>query len=149
MKRTKFQAKSFLLAPALASFLVTAYAAESESLPLSRLMVEVINPAANTLWEAGSKQALSNQDWDNINRAVAALSATTGTVDRGGASASEQALARSPQWREWSRNFGATLERARRASDRKDQPAISAASKALVDVCQGCHMSVAMAPARP
>jgi hypothetical protein len=139
--------RSFILASMFASTLVAAHAAEIASLPLARLMVEVINPAANTLWEAGPKAALSNQDWDSIKRAVDTLSQTSPTVGVGGVLPTEQALARSPQWREWSRKYAATLELARRASDRMDRPALTAAGNALVDVCEGCHMSVAMAPA--
>jgi hypothetical protein len=66
------------------------------------------------------------------------------TIGRGGALASEQALAKSPQWRDWSQKYTATLELVRRASDRKDQQAFNTAGTALMAVCQGCHMSVAI-----
>jgi len=144
MKQIELVARRFALVPALASTLVAAYAAETPSMPLARFMVEVINPAANTLWDAGSKDALSNRDWDNINRAVSALTAASVTVARGGAVASMQAAAKSPSWRGWSQKYTATVELASRASDRKDQQALNAAGKALLEVCQGCHMSVAI-----
>ena len=143
MKQIKFLTR-FALVPALVSTFVAAYAAGTASMPLSRLMVEVINPAANTVLDAGSKGALSIQDWNSINRAVAVLSAASGAVARGGAFAGEQPAARLPQWREWSQKYTATLRLARRASDRRDQHALNAAGKALVDVCQGCHMLVAI-----
>jgi hypothetical protein len=144
VKQIQNLARGFALVPALASSFVAAYAAETASMPLARLMVEVINPAANTLWDTGSKDTLSNRDWDNINRAIAVLSAASVTVATGGALVSEQAAAKSPNWRDWSQKYTATLELASRASDRKDQQALNAAGKALVDVCQGCHMSVAI-----
>jgi hypothetical protein len=129
---------------AVASTLVASNAAEIASMPLARLMVEVINPAANTLWGTGSKDVLSNRDWDNINRAVGVLSATSVTVAGGGALTSEQAAAKSPQWRDWSQKYSATLELARHATDRKSQQDLNAAGNALVGVCQGCHISVAI-----
>lgn len=144
MKQIKLLARTFALVPAFASTLVALYAAEIASMPLARLMVEVINPAANTLWATRSKDALSNRDWDNIKRAVGVLSAASVTVASGGALASEQAAAKTPQWRDWSQKYTATLELARRASDRKNQLDLNAASNALVDVCQGCHLSVAI-----
>ena len=142
MIRTRFQVGSFALASLFASTLIGAYAAESTS--LARLMVEVINPAANTIWDAGPKDALSNNDWDKIKGAVAVLSATSAALSTGGSIPHEQALAKSPEWREWSQRFATTVELARRASDRMDQKALTAAGQALVDVCQGCHLSVAI-----
>jgi hypothetical protein len=107
------------------------------------LMVEVINPAANTLWNASVQSTLSEQDWDQIEQAVRTLTRASMVVSAGGDVPAQRDLTQSQEWQEWSARFTATLQAASRASNDKDRQALTAASNRLVDVCEGCHMVVA------
>ena len=111
---------------------------------LAGFMVEVVNPAANTLWSARGKDTLSDKDWDDIKQAVATLSTASATVRVAGSSPNYRTLAASAEWRDWSSKFTATVQAAVRASNRKDQQALMTAGNTLVDVCQGCHAAVAV-----
>jgi hypothetical protein len=137
-------AKTFAAASALAAGLVAAWSAGAAPATIAAFMVEVINPAANSLWNAGVKNTLSDEEWAEIKRAVATLSTAAVTVAEGGSMPDERERAKSAVWREWSLKLTATVQAAKRASDRKDNLALTTAGNMLVEVCEGCHVTVAM-----
>ena len=121
--------------------MIAASPVSSAQMSFVMLMVDDINPAANTLWNASIKDTLSEQDWDQIKQAVGRLTAASMVVSAG--VPAQRDLTQSQEWREWSARFTATLQAASRASNDKDRQALTAASNRLVDVCEGCHMVVA------
>jgi len=121
--------------------MIAASPVSSAQVSFVMLMVDDINPAANTLWNASIKDTLSEQDWDQIKQAVGRLTAASMVVSAG--VPAQRDLTQSREWQEWSARFTATLQAASRASNDKDRQALTAASNRLVDVCEGCHMVVA------
>jgi hypothetical protein len=139
-----FPVRTLVLAFAPALCVVAAHTVEAAPATLAGLMVEVVNPAANTLWSARGKDNLSDKDWDDIKQAAATLRTVTATISAGGSMPNDRTLPASAAWSKWSSQFTATVETAMRASDRKDRQALVMAGNTLVDVCQGCHAAVAV-----
>jgi hypothetical protein len=140
-----FTGKTFAFASALAVGLVSACETSAAPATIGALMVRVINPAANSLWNVRAKNSLSDMNWDEIKQTLATLSAAAVTVTEGGTVPAQRDRAKSAKWREWSRELTLTVQAAKRASDRKDRRALATAGDRLVTVCQGCHMAVAIA----
>ena len=138
--------RALVLILALTAGPVATHAMAASPAMFAGFMVEVVNPAANTLWSARGKNMLSDKDWDDIKQAAAALSKASATVSAGGSTPNDRTLAQSAAWREWSAKFAATVQAAMRASDRKDRQALVTAGNTLVDICQGCHTAVAVGP---
>jgi len=139
-----FPVRALVLVLALTSGPVATHTMAAAPPMLAGLMVEVVNPAANTLWSIRGKTTLSDKDWDDIKQAAAALSKASATLSAGGSTTGDRTLAASAAWREWSAKFTATVEAVVRASDRKDRQALVTAGNTLVDICLGCHTAVAV-----
>lgn len=118
--------------------LLASWNANSASMPITALMVDVVNPAANILWSSRDKDTLSDNDWSEITRALATLGAAGATISN------EHNQAKSAEWQEWSMKFMTTVQAAKHANESKDKQALTRAGRMLVDVCEGCHMSVAL-----
>ena len=71
----------------------TGWAAGAADVSLTKLMVEVVNPAANTLWNSDGKDTLSDRDWDEIKEAIQSLSTAAGMLAVRGDRRSDQARA--------------------------------------------------------
>ena len=103
------------------------------------LMVDVIGPAANSLWAAAGTPALSEQDWMRLKQMTARLTETANSVSFGGTTAVDVDRAKSSEWKAWAGKYTDTLSLAANAVERKDKLAFVAAADGLVEVCQGCH----------
>ena len=103
------------------------------------LMVDVIGPAANSLWAAAGTPALSEQDWMRLKQMTARLTETANSVSFGGTTTVDVDRAKSSEWKAWAGKYTDTLSLAANAVERKDKAAFVAAADGLVDVCQGCH----------
>ena len=103
------------------------------------LMLNLIGPAANVLWETVGARTLSDSDWARMKDAVARLSESATAVSAGGTSAAEIERAKSNEWHIWAGKFAETVSTAALAVDRKNQMALIAASDAIVEACEGCH----------
>jgi hypothetical protein len=121
-----------------------AFSAE-RPMAMHAVMVNVVNPAANTIWANRHADKLSEQDWRRLNDAVAALTSTVATISRGGPGLDEQKRSRAGYWKEWTGKFSATVLSTKRAVDGRNRAALTAAGDNLVEVCEGCHMAVARA----
>jgi cytochrome c556 len=139
-----FPVRALVLVLALTSGPVATHTMAAAPPMLAGFMVEVVNPAANTLWSSRGKTMLSDKDWDDIKQAAAALSKASTTLSAGGSTANDRTLAASAAWRKWSAKFTATAQAAVRASDRRDRQALVTAGNTLIDVCHGCHTAVAV-----
>jgi cytochrome c556 len=112
------------------------------------LMVNMVGPSANSLWETVGVQTISDQDWQRMKQAVARLTESAPAVSAGGTSAVETERAKSNEWKTWSGKFIDVASAAARAVDRKDQMALVAASDTMVEVCEGCHTAFPPAAAQ-
>lgn len=114
-------------------------AAQGPASYMYTLMLNMVGPAANVLWENVGAQTLSDSDWGRMKDAVARLTESATAVSAGGTSAAEIERAKSSEWNVWAGKFAETVSAAARAVDRKDQMAVVAASDAIVEACEGCH----------
>lgn len=108
-------------------------------------MVEAINPAANTVWDSGYADKLSEQDWERVKEAAAKLAETAPIIALGGPALDARERSKAPWWQGWAGRYSDTVLLTKRAADRRDQSALAAAGDTLVEVCEGCHMAVAAA----
>jgi cytochrome c556 len=105
------------------------------------LMVNMVGPPANSLWKMVGTQNLSDQDWERMKQLVARLSDSAIPISAGGNSNEEAERARSPEWKNWAGKLTNTVSSAAHAVEHKNQVALVAASDALVEACEGCHMA--------
>ena len=104
------------------------------------LMVDMIGPAANSLWAAAATPTLSDQDWARVKQITARLTESAGSVSFGGTTAGDIARAKSSEWKTWAGKYTDTLSLAANAVERQDKMALVAAADSLMEVCQGCHV---------
>jgi len=143
MKIARFcRARTALSASALAVLLTAAgLSAVSAAAPANMvaLMMEVVGPAVQPIWDGSYADKLTDQDWERIKKAAADLAASEQTIAVGGPAPAERQRANSPAWKEWYGKFTAAVTDANRAANAKDQMALATAGDTLVEVCEGCH----------
>lgn len=103
------------------------------------LMVDMIGPAANSLWAIAAAPALSDREWERAKQIAARLSEMAASVASGGTTAADTERAGSRDWTIWAGKFTDTVSLTAKAVERQDRPGLAAAADALVEVCQGCH----------
>jgi cytochrome c556 len=111
----------------------------SASLSMSAFMINVVNPAANSVWNGGRAEKLTDEDWNSIRRAAAQLTGSIATISVGGPVAAERGRADSLVWQEWARRFMDTVRAIKRSAAEKDQAALARAGDTLSEVCESCH----------
>jgi cytochrome c556 len=105
------------------------------------LMVDVIGPAANSLWAAAAAPTLSEQDWVRVKQMTARLAESAQSVSFGGTTAADIERAKSSAWKSWAAKFTDKVSLAAAAAERKDKIAFTAAADDLLEVCEGCHVA--------
>jgi hypothetical protein len=134
------------LAIATPVFLAVAATAQTPSsyipvpLTTSALMLDVVAPPTNPIWEKSYAADLTDADWDEVKKAASQLLSAASLVSLGGTDADEKGWTDAPEWRQWSETMAATAMAALRASEAKDQMALAAAGDSLVEDCMGCHV---------
>jgi hypothetical protein len=103
------------------------------------LMVNMIGPAANTLWQTAGGSMLGDQDWDRANEMTLRLTESVASLRFGGTSIEDIERAKSSEWTTWAGKFADTVSLAANAASRKDKVAFAAAAGDLIEACQGCH----------
>jgi hypothetical protein len=103
------------------------------------LMVDMIGPAANSLWAAAAVPSLSDQDWTRLKQATARLSESTWSVSFGGTTAADLERSKSSVWTSWTAKFTDKVSLAANAVESRDKQAFTAAADDLLAVCEGCH----------
>ena len=109
-------------------------------LTTSALMLDVVAPTTNPIWEKSYAPELSEADWDEVKKAASQLLSAATLVSLGGTDAAEKGWLDAPEWRQWSETMAATGMAALRAAEAKDQTALAAAGDSLVEDCMGCHV---------
>src|SRR5262245_35713299 len=120
--------------PAPAPAPATATAMNSRS-----FMMEVVQPATQVLWNYGYAEKMSDENWAEVEKAVAILSDAMPTVATGGFSAEEKARATQGGWQDWSKKTTDLVNAAKAAADQKNQMGLATAGDSLVETCGGCH----------
>ena len=109
-------------------------------LTTSALMLDVVAPTTNPIWEKSYASDLTDADWDEVKKAASQLLTASTLVSLGGTDATEKGWLDAPEWRQWSETMAATALAALQASEAKDQMALAAAGDSLVEDCMGCHV---------
>jgi cytochrome c556 len=115
----------------------------SANLSMSAFMINVVNPAANSVWSGGRAEKLTDEDWISIKQAAAQLTGSIATISLGGPIAAERGRANSPVWQEWARRFMDTVLAVERSATDRDQTALARAGDTLTEVCESCHAASA------
>lgn len=110
------------------------------TLTTSALMLDVVAPTTNPIWEKSYAPDLTDQDWDEAKKAASQLLTASTLVSLGGSDAAEKGWLDAPEWQEWSETMAATAQAALEATEAKDQMALAAAGDSLVEDCAGCHL---------
>lgn len=105
------------------------------------LMLNMVGPPANSLWETLASESLSDADWQRMKDMVARLDESAAMISSGGTSAAEIERAKSSEWMTWAGRFASSASAATRAVESRDRMALLAASDALLEACEGCHMA--------
>ena len=103
------------------------------------LMVDMIGPAANSLWAIAGAPALSDQEWARAKQMAARLTESAVSVSSGGTTFADIRRAETSEWKTWAGKFTDTVSLVASTIERKDKIAFAAAADDLMDVCQGCH----------
>jgi hypothetical protein len=105
------------------------------------LMVDMIGPAANSLWAAAAAPTLSDQDWARVKQMAARLTESAHSVAFGGTTPEDIERAKSSAWKGWAGEFTDKASLTANAVERKDKMAFTAAADDLLEVCEGCHVA--------
>jgi len=105
------------------------------------LMVDMIGPAANSLWAATAAPTLSDQDWVRVKQSTTRLSESAPSVSFGGTTTGDIERAKSSAWTSWAAKFTDKVSLAANAVERRDRMALVAAADDLLEVCEGCHVA--------
>jgi hypothetical protein len=102
-------------------------------------MVEVVQPPTQVLWNYGYAEKMTDENWDEVNKAATALVEAMPTIAAGGFSAEEKARASQGGWQDWATKTAEFAKAAKQAADQKNQMALATAGDSLVETCGGCH----------
>ena len=105
------------------------------------LMINVVGPAANAVWERSASDTLREEDWRLLKLDSQRLAASADQIAFGGTSETEEQRAKSDTWQNWARAFREATSVLEQAVDQRDKTRVVSASDRLVEACEGCHMT--------
>jgi hypothetical protein len=101
------------------------------------LMVDVIAPATNPIWELSYKEMITDEEWTRIGQSAATVAVAMSATAQG--ASDDNGRSNDPRWLDWSKRVTELVLQAKTAADNKDQMALQMAGDALVDACAICH----------
>ncbi len=107
---------------------------------INAMMVALVDHSAHEIWEAGSADSLTSQDWQIAEQHAIQLVASGTLISLGGTGVADSAWVAAPEWQQWSQRMTEAALAARTAIQNVDQNALSNAGSTLVEACQGCHL---------
>ena len=110
------------------------------------LMVDMIGPAANSLWAAAAAPTLNDQDWVRLKQTTARLTESAHSVSFGGTTAGDIERSKSNAWAIWSARFADSVSLAAHAVERRDKQGLVAVADDLLKTCEGCHVAFPQTP---
>ena len=102
-------------------------------------MNEVVQPAAQVLWNYGYAEKMSDENWAEVEKAAATLNDAMPTVAAGGFSDEEKARSSMGGWQDWTKKTADLVTAAKAAADQKNQMGLATAGDGMVESCGGCH----------
>jgi hypothetical protein len=103
-------------------------------------MNDVVQPAAQVLWNYGYAEKMSDENWAEVEKAAATLNDSMPAIAAGGFSPEEKARATQGGWQDWTKKTADLVTAAKAAADQKNQMGLATAGDGLVETCGGCHM---------
>ena len=102
-------------------------------------MNEIVQPAAQVLWNFGYAEKMSDENWAEVEKAAATLNDAMPTIAAGGFSDEEKARASMGGWQDWTKKTADLVTAAKAAADQKNQMGLATAGDGMVESCGGCH----------
>ena|SRR6185503_2679186 len=102
-------------------------------------MTDIVQPAAQVLWNYGYAEKMSDENWAEVEKAAATLNDAMPTIAVGGFSDEEKARASQGGWQDWTKKTADLVTAAKAAADQKNQMGLATAGDGLVESCGGCH----------
>ena len=109
---------------------------------IREIMIGVITPATNFIWERSFAGDLSEEDWQRFSESAIQISLSASAIalappeDIANASIASGDMG---DWREWSGQLAELALVANAAAETQDQAALVNAGDAMVELCEACH----------
>lgn len=129
-------------APAPAAAADTAY---TPVVSLNEIMVYVVDPHSNELWDAATRPPQTDAAWRTLNHAAVSLAASGGLTKVSGNGPNDQRWVSQPDWVRHSQSLSDAGLAAVAAVRDRDAAALSKAGDALVLSCINCHREYKLA----
>jgi len=111
------------------------------STSINALMVALVDHSAHQIWEAGSAETLTGQDWQRAEQHAIQLAASGTLISLGGTGIADAGWVTAPAWQEWSQVLTNRALAALAAVRNTDQDALNSAGGMLIEACDGCHQA--------
>lgn len=124
-------------------------AAQQMTLPISlnRLMVALINEAADPIWVAAWHTPENDRDWRNLERMAIQLEVGGALLTLPGIGPKDHEWVQAPAWQDWAKQLQTAGTDALSAIKARDLEAVARSGDDIVEICEGCH--IAFKPALP
>lgn len=126
-------------APAPAPASETPPAAYAPVVTLNEIMVYVVDPHANELWDAAVKPPTTDAEWKDLNHAAVVLATAGNLTKAGGNGPKDQQWTQQPDWVKHSQTVADAGLAAIKAVNSRDSVALNKAGDELVLSCITCH----------
>ena len=105
---------------------------------INELMLDVVTPAANTLWGVADPQ--TDADWNVFVVAASQVIAAGEQIKRGGSGPNDMTWAAEPAWQAFADTLIGAANDARDAASAKNLDALFEANDVLYPPCEECHI---------
>ncbi len=114
---------------------------------LNEIMVYVVDPHSNELWDAATKPPTSEDEaaWKALERGAVAIAAAGSLTKLSGNAPTDQNWTQQPDWAKYSQEVSNAGLLALKAVQAKDVSALSKAGDQLVLSCLNCHRQYKLA----
>jgi hypothetical protein len=106
---------------------------------LNEIMVYVVDPHSNELWDAALRPPTTEEGWRELQHAAVVLAASGNLTSLGGNTTKDQQWVTKPDWAKHSQTVADAGLAAVAAVRARDTAAISKAGDQLVLTCINCH----------
>jgi hypothetical protein len=106
---------------------------------LNEMMVYVVDPHANEIWDAATRPPTTDTEWAQLNRAAIAMAAAGSLTKMSGNGANDRQWLEQADWTRHSQALSDAGLAAVAAVRAKDAAAVSKAGDQLVLTCINCH----------
>lgn len=114
---------------------------------LNRLMVALINEAADPIWVAAWHTPESDRDWRTLERMAVQLEVGGALLTLPGTGPKDHEWVQAPAWQDWAKRLQTAGTEALSGIKARDLDAVARSGDDIVEICEGCH--IAFKPALP